>query len=222
MSGSEEGPKKRTKRPPSKAARDVRRSLARLSLSTPSKLNCTGLGFEGSEKGLSREASTQTLCEWVPGGTLDAEKARFREERAEADQERVARETPGEARMSEVCHAVGGDPVRLYRSLSATYQRRTVEDVKYLNLALRSVARRSPRGRNICWPAPEAEDRLRLRVAGLPTNGEQLLQLLHDTFEERGEPLNLDEVIGDFAKQYGRVTYQYDRPYAEMTRVVRM
>ncbi len=161
--------------------------------------------------------------EWVPGLTLEQEKLESRRQAGLGAVPRGASVISGGESVPIVMEAknVGGNPRDLNNILSRQYQRRTVEEPRYLSLALMFVARHSERGRSICWPAPEAEQRLRLRVGGLPTKPDELLGLLRETFEEREEELDLGEVVQDYAKQFGRVQMDWLKPGIEAYRVVK-
>ena len=113
-----------------------------------------------------------TDAKWVAGGTVLEEKER-RSKEVEQDGAKEASRgmegpVPAEGRVAK---EIGNmcDPSMMYASLNNIYLRQRIEEPRNLSLALTYIARYHATGGNICWPYPEAESRLRLRVDGLPS-----------------------------------------------------
>ncbi|KAK9747523.1 hypothetical protein QE152_g5282 [Popillia japonica] len=87
---------------------------------------------------------------------------------------------------------------------------RRLEEVPILTAALRQVVRNShPNGRSITFPCPEAVDRITLKSTGIPTEHEELLELLQRAFERRDETLDLQETYNDFVRTHGRLAFDH-------------
>lgn len=195
---------------------------------TQPKLDRHGFGYQAIRRSKhpkppdSPEEQPTASVEWVSGGTLEEEKAEVRRQAGLA-QIPAGASAAGGGSVPVVVEgrAIGGRSCDLNNTLSRLYMRRTLEDPKYISLALMFVSRHSEAGKNICWPAPEAEMRLRLRVGGLPTNPEELLGLIRETFEEREEQFDLGEVTRDYNRQFGRVQYDWTKTGIDAYRVSR-
>lgn len=214
------------KRPPSKELRDLRRRLQKeltITADARPKLDRHGLGYQPVRRKKTPKPPTNNSL-WVAGGTLLEEKRRLSGEVEQDGAKEASRGEEGPAQTKgRATVEIGSmvDPGVMYASINNTYLRRRIEEPRNLSVALTYVARHHARGRNICWPYPEAESRLRLRVEGLPSKVEELTDLLQETFHAREEALDINEVVDDYARVYGRVQYDWTKPYDQASRVVR-
>ena len=101
----------------------------------------------------------------------------------------------------------------LHKSIKKAMKLRRFEDPKVFKLALELVVRRIGRyGRHINWPNPEVVTMMTLKAEGLPTEPEELLKLMKEAVEGRGETLNIEEVESDLCVVYGRRVFRPDKP----------
>lgn len=57
------------------------------------------------------------------------------------------------------------------------------------------------------FPNVEAEDRLLLKAAGLPTDPQELWKVVQKAYERREETIQIEEVFTDFVKMYGKIEF---------------
>jgi len=115
----------------------------------------------------------------------------------------------GEVRSDEqglkAAHRIAEGEKELRESIEKAMKLRRFEDPKFFKLALELVIRRIGRyGRHINCSNPEVLTRMTLKAEGLPTEPEQLLKLMQEAVEVRGETLNVEEVENDLCVFYGR------------------
>lgn len=98
------------------------------------------------------------------------------------------------------------NPQRTYNKIELNMKLCRLEEERNLLIALRHLVRLLHEGgRQIAFPLPEAVDKIQLRCSNLPTEPQELMNLLTQVFERRNETLNLNETYRDFMRSYGRV-----------------
>jgi len=113
----------------------------------------------------------------------------------------------------KAAHRIAEGEKELRESIEKAMKLRRFEDPKIFKLALELVIRRIGRyGRHINWPNPEVVTMMTLKAEGLPTEPEQLLKLMQEAVEIRGETLNVEEVENDLCVVYGRRVFRPDQP----------
>ena len=100
------------------------------------------------------------------------------------------------------------DPIReMYDNIENTMRLSRLEEKANLTTALRHIVRSiHPKGKSITFSSPEAVDRLELKSVNLPTNSDELWELINKAFHRRGENIDLERVYGDFVMSHGRIT----------------
>lgn len=100
------------------------------------------------------------------------------------------------------------DPVReMYDNIENTMRLSRLEERNNLITALRQIVRhKHPKGKFITFSSPEAVDRMELRSINLPTDPEDLWDLVNRAYHRRGEDIELEGIYRDFVLSHGRVT----------------
>lgn len=97
------------------------------------------------------------------------------------------------------------DPIEIYKNLEINLNFTRIEEPKNLTRCLRHAVRHLHRnGDSIRFPCPEAEDRIHIKIAGLPTTPKQLWELICNTYKRREEEIALQSLYEDFVRTYGR------------------
>jgi hypothetical protein len=143
-------------------------------------------------------SNTWTRRLWVRGSTL------FKKKQTKEDQ----------APPSEEEAAPAMDLTTMYKGLEETCRLARIEEVGNLTTALRHLTRlQHPKGDKICFPVPEAVDRMQLRCANLPTDPEELQALVEKAYDRRGESLDRDSLYRDFVMAHGRIAMDTTKPF---------
>jgi len=110
-------------------------------------------------------------------------------------------------------HRIAEGEQEFRESIEKAMKLRRFEDPKVFTLALELVVHRIGRyGKQINWPNPEVVTLMTLKAEGLPTEPEELLKLMKEAVEVRGETLNIEEVKSDLCVVYGRRIFRPDQP----------
>ena len=128
----------------------------------------------------------------------------------------------GDVRSNEhslrTAHRIAEGEQELRESIEKAMKLRRFGDPKVFKLALELVVRRIGRyGKQINWPNPEVVTMMTLKAEGLPTEPEELLKLMKEAVEVRGEALNIEEVESDLCVVYGRRVFRPDQPHCHGT-----
>lgn len=188
-----------------KTAKRSQRDAERLS-AWQERRKKTGGKTSDQEAGPSTETSPNNTWArklWIRGSTL------FKKKRSggEGDDHQAP---PAE----EEEEAAPVDPAAIYKGLEESCKLARLEELGNLSTALRHIIRlQHPKGAKICFPVPEAVDRLQLRCANLPTDPEDLSALVDKAYERRGESLDRDSLYKDFVMAHGRLAMDSQLPF---------
>lgn len=101
-----------------------------------------------------------------------------------------------------------------YKNIEYGMKLTRLEDPTILIIALRHYTRIThPKGNTITFPVPEAFDRIQLKCANLPTDVEELGELMKKVFHRRDEKLDIEELYNDFVKTHGRITFDHTQKW---------
>lgn len=101
-----------------------------------------------------------------------------------------------------------------YAGIENSMRLRRLEDTPNLTAALRQTVRsKHPKGTGITFPCPEAVDRMLLKSNGLPTDSDELLELVQHAFARRDENFNLEDVYKDLVKTHGRIAFDHTQKW---------
>lgn len=110
--------------------------------------------------------------------------------------------------------ATSADPSAIYKGLEESCKFARLEELGNMSTALRHITRlQHPKGKKICFPVPEALERLQLRCANLPTAPEDLSALVEKVYDRRGESLDRDSLYRDYVTAHGRLAMDSTQPF---------
>ena len=100
------------------------------------------------------------------------------------------------------------NPVNIYKNLDHALQLSYLEEPSILTMALRHLVRhKHEKGETVTFPQIEAVDRIVLRSKNLPTDPNDLLELVKRVFKRREENFDVGEVYSQFVKAHGRTSF---------------
>lgn len=125
----------------------------------------------------------------------------MQEEENEAEQETANEGTKaGETSRNQPNY----DPTSMYENLEDSMRKRRLERPEVRRMALMHVARWCmPEGERIRYPIPDSMIRLLLAAENIPTEPNELLELIYRAYEDRGIVFSLTDTIKDLAKIHG-------------------
>ena len=114
------------------------------------------------------------------------------------------------------------DPAYIYTTLEYKYKLTALEDPKLLEVALRFITRNlNEEGEKIQFPVLDEVDRINLKRNNLPTNIQELLNLVDEVFERREEPLDLKKIYRQFVRAHGRTIFNPLEKWPQCYQVVK-
>lgn len=97
------------------------------------------------------------------------------------------------------------DPTEIYKNIEINLNFQRIEEPRNMTRCLRHVVRHLHKnGKSIRFPHPEAEDRIQIKIAGLPTNPDTLWELISNTYKRREESIVMQSLYEDFVRIHGR------------------
>lgn len=114
------------------------------------------------------------------------------------------------------------DPSEIYRKIEIDARLTRLEDPAILTTALRHLTRHlHQNGSKIAFPVLEAVDRIHLRSHCLPTDSQQLRELVERVFVRREESLNLSEIYNQFVLAHGRLVFDSSKQWPQCHQILR-
>ena len=201
---------KRRKYPPSRRARNQRRSEERRAIFEEGRTPTAPPSTQREENKPPEQRNTKAASRWIKWVTKSLRRLRMEPQTVAT----ISRKEGPHLDPAGGEDSTSAGPAQLYSSLEETYRLSRLEEPRITEMALRHLIRHlHPNGKSITFRETEAADRLHLKCVNLPKNPTELKAQVFKVFERRGEPLDLDEVYGDLARNCGRTTTDFTQPW---------
>lgn len=166
----------------------------------------------GEDRKKEKEKKTEEREE-APEEKPDEDEEKKTEDRKE-EREEASEEKPDEGEEKRITSASTPNPAVFYGTLEGSYRLSRLEEPGTLTTALRHLTRmKHPKGYKICFNVLEEVDRVRLRQEDLPTDPDQLQELVGKAMARRGETLDPGRVYNQFVMIHGRIGMDASQAY---------